>query len=503
MRIKRIIPGKFLAALILMLAGIAYTGEGGITFAEDTQKYFKAASLSLDGLICVNFYVSADENIGGVTFDVDGRSTQTIDATTMITTNGEYKFTCCVSAVEMANTIHAELFSTTNQTLETADYSVQQYVKSYFQNYSKDFSLEADDLVQSVGEYGYYTQKFLAEAKDWTLSDGKYNAIFTSMDNEYVHELTNDELSESAAMLEEITFAKTTNNGVANVELALNLDYETSAQIYITPETGKTLTQSNITLTQIAWDDEAQSTKETDFPFTFEESGGAYVIKTGGIPAADLRLNFHLTAKFDGSSENDIDYTFSPRVYAKTILSADISSSPFTQHGKNAMAALTRYSNYAEMYQVSESQYSTMHLTYGYMGTASEQFTFNYTDNNVAQTLSVPAGGKVLLYFLSGSSTNYDRLVLYFLDASGTTLQNFPLYTCTHNDGSDSYTAKSTLGNTTLGEFTFRIAESGGKTIFTQAEGNSPSGIEITSCSPKRVDGTISRLSSGGGGGMM
>ena len=46
----------------------------------------------------------------------------------------------------MANTIRAELFDINGKTLATQDYSVQEYVKTYFQLYSKDFSLEADDF---------------------------------------------------------------------------------------------------------------------------------------------------------------------------------------------------------------------------------------------------------------------------------------------------------------------------------------------------------------------
>ena len=480
------------------------TGGGG-AFAEG---YFKSASLSLEGLIGVNFYVDAtNSNIGGITFDVDGRDTQTVNASDLTPTNGEYTFTCYVSAVEMANTIHAELFDTNNQTLATQDYSVQQYVKTYFQLYSKDFSLEADDLVQAVEDYGHYTQKFLAEVKGWTLTDGKYQALFTAMDEGAVHVLTDDEITEAAQNVSEAAFTKTTSNGVTNVGLALNLDYETSAYIYITPEEGRTLAAENVTLAQSVWDNDAQNMTDVDFPFTLEQSGGDYVIKTGGIPAADLFASFHLTAKFDGSTEYDIDYEFSPLVYAKAVLSSDT----YNDTWKNAMASLVRYSASAGDYQMSESMYEeTMSLTYGYRGTAEEAFTFSYTQQGNSQSVNVPAGGQVLLYFVNYNGSQYGRVNLAFLDAEENIMQDtdgnitslFSLYPCTHDDSSDSFSASSTVGNTTLGAFTFRLAESGGKTVFTQSEdGNDITGITVGQCVAKRVYGLIERASGSGGGG--
>ena len=481
-------------AVAAVLAGITYGGGGA--FADG---YFKGASLSLEGLIGVNFYVDAsNSNIGGITFDVDGRDTQTINASDLTPANGEYTFTCRVSAVEMANTIRAELFDTSNQTLATQDYSVQQYVKTYFQLYSKDFSLEADDLVQAVEDYGHYTQKFLAEVKGWTLTDGKYQGLFTPMDEEAVHVLTDDEITEAAGYVSEAAFTKTKSSGVTNVDLALNLDYETSAYIYITPGDGRTLTAGNVTLAQSVWDNDEQQMKDVDFPFTLEQSGGDYVIKTGGIPAAELFANFHLTAKFDGSTEDDIDYGFSPLVYAKAVLGSDT----YNDTWKNAMASLVRYSASAGNYQASEFMYANnMSLTYGYIGTAEEAFTFSYTDRNGAQTLNVPAGGQVLLYFENYNDAPYVRVNLAFLDADGKVAGNFSLYTCTHEDSSDSFSASRTAGNTTLGAFTFRLAESGGKTVFTQSGDNENiTGITVGQCVAKRVYRMIERASDSGGG---
>ena len=465
-----------------LIAGIPSGGGGA--FAEG---YFKGASLSLEGLIGVNFYVDAKDEIVGITFDVDGRATQTIDASYLTPTNGEYTFTCYVSAVEMANTIHAELFDINGQPLATQDYSVQEYVKTYFQLYSKDFSLEADDLVQSIEDYGHYTQKFLAEVNEWTLTEGKYQGLFTPMDEEAVHVLTDEDITDAKDSVFGLKFTKNKSNGVANLDLALNLDYETSVYIYITPEEGKTLTKENVKLTQPVWDADAQQMKDVDFPFTLEQSGGDYVIKTGGIPAAELYYFFVLKAKFDGSEENDIDYEFQPLVYAKAVLSAE--GDTYNDTWEKAMASLVRYSVAASDYQDREWRFAnTMSLTYGYKGTAEEEFTFTYTKNNEEQTLTVPAGGQVLLYFEGNDDSQYGWVTLAFLDADGNIAGSFLMYTCTKSG--NSFSASKTDGDST---FTFRLPDASGKTVFTQDEELDSTGITVEECLAKRVYGFIER----------
>lgn len=409
--------------------------EDGADAPTDLNTYFDSVSLSLnDGLIGVNFYVTSgqENNIKSVKFTVAGRTDEKKEQTHTVATIDEITaYTCYVAAPEMANTI---TISVTN----TSDTTVQTYLQAY-QSEKQKFTLEADDIIKAIGNYGYCVQKWLyesyknaADSTKWTYdsTNKKYTvngAEMTEMDstmNANYTALTADGITAKSS--------KTSDTGLVadSIGLALNLDYETSAIIDFTLADSKTVETSNVTLTK----------GDADYLSSVTNSGQTYTVKSKGIHAGDLTSDFTLTAK--NNSEVDISYTFSPMIYVKALLG----KSGVTDAEKAGATALYYYSKYYTDYSAKEKAFTDANVTTAYYGTT-----------NTAVTL-IPQNGTVVLYFGSDSKLNFA-----FLDANGSTVTSGVFKGFTKNSSNETTyengglsvtiaanTASITISNTTI-----------------------------------------------------
>ena len=134
---------------------------------KDIASKFEGASVSLGGNIAVNFHMTLSENIledqnAKVLFALPNGSKQTVyvkDAE--ITAEGYYVFTCKVNAIQMSDTIKAQVFATGYES-DVFSYSVVEYAEFLLkeaENGNAEY-MEAVPLVKAMLNYGANAQVY-------------------------------------------------------------------------------------------------------------------------------------------------------------------------------------------------------------------------------------------------------------------------------------------------------------------------------------------------------
>lgn len=315
---------------------------GGVN--ADEANYFKDHSLVLDGLIGVNFYTTYDAAIHHITFTVEGRTdekaSQTVNASDE-TQNGdnEYKFTCYVAAPEMASTITAVLYDSSGNTLQTQEYSVQQYITEFETERGK-YPAYAVNAVEAMADYGHYALEYLAESKHWTKDEsGKYNGMFTPINA--IHNFTPEDLQTVKDSVSGYEITKDPDSkfqyiNIEDAEISLNLDSETSIYFYLmTSEDLLTSLQGfNLSLQSINLSCDLSA-------------DNVYRFKSNGIPAHKLDEAQELSLTFPSTN---VLVSASPLAYVNAVLNS--SAKAFnTDACRNAMIAIYRYYDCAKKYQ--------------------------------------------------------------------------------------------------------------------------------------------------------
>ena len=141
--------------------------------AETSVASFKGASLSLNGIISVNFYVQIDEGVdASVVFHINGNIQKKTMAEATIS-DSRYIFACQVAAKEMADDITAQIYVNDEPVGNAITYSVQQYCENKLAKDNTGKSLK--NLLVAMLNYGSAAQVYFDHH-----TDDLANAILTA-----------------------------------------------------------------------------------------------------------------------------------------------------------------------------------------------------------------------------------------------------------------------------------------------------------------------------------
>ncbi len=305
------------------------TGDVTITaeFAiPATEPFFKSQSLTLDGMIGVNFSVELPE-ISGVdyaasymTFSVPhGECTERVDYAAATVRNSEVKsFTCYVTAIQMAEPITATFHYTQNDTEKTIEktYSVEDYFTA-FADVASQYDETTVALVRAVADYGYYSQRFLSAQRGWTLGTD-----YAEMETVYSTSYNIDEVKNAVA---DDAIVRETNADVEKITYSLIVDSATEIRVFYKPVSGYT------------------GGFAVNDPYTATKVGARYQVSVLNIPAHMLSEKYNITATTDNGEAKVIVSAMS---YVQSILDAYTDAT-----SQYAMAAIYAYSQAANAYK--------------------------------------------------------------------------------------------------------------------------------------------------------
>ena len=224
---------------------------------------FRSHSLSLDGQIGVNFYLELpagfDYADAGMTFAIThGACTESVpfvasgEQATPKNDDGQYRFTCYINSIQMAETITATFHykMNGNEYTVTNAFSAADYFAYYDNNPTAFNNLDATtrDLIHATKNYGYYVQQFLQPEKNWTFrtDNDPVTAGYKALTGPYGTELP-EETTVRSDNANVIPFTKT--NSTANyletmfekVTYSLVLDSATTIKVFFKLNSGKSM----------------------------------------------------------------------------------------------------------------------------------------------------------------------------------------------------------------------------------------------------------------------
>ena len=330
--------------------GTALTAENGIytvtveenvnvfadfQFSDGVGARLAGHSLSLTGNIGVNFYMELDSTVAAnpnayMHFTLPNGTTQDVTVAEALkkTVSGKtyYVFQCETAAKEMTDKITAQMFSG-DKSGEVYEYTVKEYADYLFKNaYEEDgvtvknqSYVDAYSLIESMVNYGAYSQIYFNHNTDALANDGRTNTDISGVTAETV-DMPYDNSTEN--LPEGVTFAG------AN----LVLESETVMNLYFTNTTGKALTfttDDNVTLTQ-------------------EQSGKYTKVTITDIAAQNL--DKYVTVNVAVEDENtEYSVKYSPMNYCYNTLSRETTATR-TDALKDVMRALYLYNSQAKAY---------------------------------------------------------------------------------------------------------------------------------------------------------
>lgn len=143
---------------------------------------FVGNSLSVNARVGVNFYADLSDDLvaSGDTYMVFTKQNgETLRADFDSKATGEmsdgrtaYRFACDIPAKEMADDLHAELYSADGYLLKSTHYSAAQYCKERYMNSKKN---EERRLVLAMMNYGAYSQIYFGHNVEKLANDGLYS----------------------------------------------------------------------------------------------------------------------------------------------------------------------------------------------------------------------------------------------------------------------------------------------------------------------------------------
>ncbi len=303
----------------------------------DIPPTFESISLLLGGQIGVNFFVNlpalegVDYTKSRMDFTVGDSEevvcSDTFDPRDMNAAGTYYKFTCPVSSIQMADTIHAKFYYDVNgeEYFTEADYSAQKYIESYMDSVDEANDPAPDEtaLVKALADYGYYAQQYLSSLRGWTLDTDHVSMAapsVTGFDRDKVAEA----VGESAAKVEY-------SDEITEFSSSLLLDSNTTLAVYVTPAEGY---DGSVSI----------SVGETLVDEPDKLPDGRYRIYITDIGATKLKeYTFTVTVKTDnGTAAATVD------VYS--YLSALLKKYPDDEKVLNLVGSLVNYADAAETY---------------------------------------------------------------------------------------------------------------------------------------------------------
>ena len=299
--------------------------EGGIDIGSGVHLY--GYSLSLDGNIGVNFYMTLDETVTDsdtafMLFTVNGKTQKKMVSETG--KSGEYYiFRCDTSAKEMCDKITAQVYLDDSTTIgREYSYMVRDYAK-YILSHSDDYSAKTIDLVKAMMNYGAYSQIY------FNYNTGNLaNAILDAADKD-VSSISATSLNPRSYT--EDDFRVDTGNGFTSLtSVSLSLESETTLNLYFKAGGGN--------LTFICNGVELDSV----------ETSKGLKVKIRNISAQNLGNTFTVEVYCNGVHSGSI--TYSPMNYCYNVLK-DTSTAEKTVNLQNAVRALCLYNQAAIAYK--------------------------------------------------------------------------------------------------------------------------------------------------------
>ncbi|MGX8728211.1 MAG: hypothetical protein ACSW75_01445, partial [Lachnospiraceae bacterium] len=274
--------------------------------AAPAEPTFDTHSLSLDGLIGVNFYVDpGDADLAGAKMLFTLKSqTSTVSADDASHDDkGRYKFTCYVNSISMADKIHAALTLADGTAIED-NYSVLDYLNVIAANENNAFSDSLVTLAKAINNYGYYAQQMHG-------FDGGVAMTLVYTDVAPVSSLSGNELSAVKAS----DVQKVTANLTLNASTFINLFFTTASEAFDASVENLGICSSSVR----------------------RLSDGRVRVQITGIPAHRLGDSFEVTAVTDSGQETKVKV--SALSYAQAVLASD----DFGDDVKNCVGALVTY----------------------------------------------------------------------------------------------------------------------------------------------------------------
>ena len=302
--------------------GYAFCSKGVAEF-ELPKCQFKSQSLVLSGKIGVNFFVDIPEIEGlyllgsRVEFTVNDKKTVANIDENFKNADGYYGFTCYVNAIQMAETIHAELkYIVHGETITVVnEYSVKDYIEAFMADTTASYYETYAPMVRALADYGHFVQPFLSDYNGWALGTDyqEMDVYYAEGDYDYASIKTAAE-----AYKAEIT----PSEEITNIKYTLSFDSGTDIFVKFTPVSGYTGT---VTFKVNGAEAEAEA-----------RDNGSYVLKITGISAHKLGDTYTVTAE---TANGTATVKVSAMSYVYTILNAYEDNVTY----KNAVCAFYKY----------------------------------------------------------------------------------------------------------------------------------------------------------------
>lgn len=194
---------------------------------EDTNVILEGYSISLGGNIAVNFFIKLDDSIADdedakVVFTLPDSKKQTVSVKDIeVTDAGYYVFTCEVNALQMSETVKAQIVAT-DYASDIYSYSVVEYAAKLLKEAENNAEYAAAvPLVKAMLNYGASSQVHFDYA-----TDNLANRILADEDKLYEDVILN-------AYMPKITGKET---GIRNHGVSLTLNSETELNIFFAIE---------------------------------------------------------------------------------------------------------------------------------------------------------------------------------------------------------------------------------------------------------------------------
>jgi hypothetical protein len=254
-----------------------------------------------------------------------------------------HKFTCYVSAIQMADTITATYHWTEDDVEKTVSdtYSIKQYIEGFDAALAKDenaFDAKTVALVHALADYGHYVQIFLSSINNWEINTGTEpdnNKYAQMMENPYTGSYTVSTVR-SAVEAYQLT-AEEKKNGQAVTEgavfkapsMSLVLDSETAIRIFLAHADNTPLNLADVDIRM-----------DTDKAVTWEpiQKGNRVMVEIRGVKAGWLTETFTITAE-EGDNTQTIN------VSALSYVGKLLDSATYADNAaaRNAVCALYAY----------------------------------------------------------------------------------------------------------------------------------------------------------------
>ena len=276
-------------------------------------------SLTLADEIGVNFFMNIPEYArtegAYMEFSISGRGGKTTKvklSDITAETDGRYKFTCPVNALQMAETITATYHYGEKETVENT-YSVKQYVETVVKSDSENESVK--NLVKALADYGYYAQRCLSEVNGWAL-DRDYAQMSHYTDS---FDMSSDFLRNYAYTCEGEVL------GITEVSRSLTLDSKTAINLFFAIDDK---------LTEVPTVNVLDKDGNTvDCELSLVDNGSRYRLRIPGISAHKIGDFYRVTVN------NTMIIQMTALSYAYIVLESNWT----TAATKNAMVAMYQY----------------------------------------------------------------------------------------------------------------------------------------------------------------